>query len=108
MKVIEESEKVGLKLNIQKTKIMASDPITSWETDRETEETVSDFIFLGSKITANGDCSHEIKRRLLLGRKVMTNLDSILKSRDIALPTKVCLVKAMVFPWSCMDVRVGL
>ena len=98
MKVKEESEKVGLKLNIQKTKIMASDPITSWETDRETEETVSDFIFLGSKITANGDCSHEIKRRLLLGRKVMTNLDSILKSRDVTLPTKFCLVKAMVFP----------
>ena len=94
----EESEKVGLKLNIQKMKIMASDPITSWEIDGETVETVSDFIFLGSKITADGDCSHEIKRRLLLGRKVMTNLDSILKSRDITLPTKVCLVKAMVFP----------
>ena len=94
----EESEKVGLKLNIQKTKIMASGPITSWQTDRETMETVSDFIFLGSKIIADGDCSHEIKRRLLLGRKAMTNLDSILKSRDITLPTKVHLVKAMVFP----------
>ena len=98
MKVKEESEKVGLKLNIQKTKIMASGSITSWEIDGETVETVSDFIFLGSKITADGDCSHEIKRRLLLGRKVMTNLDSILKSRDITLPTKICLVKAMVFP----------
>ena len=98
MKVIEESEKVGLKLNIQKTKIMASSPITSWEIDGETVETVSDFIFLGSKITADGDCSHEIKRHLLLGRKVMTNLDSILKSRVITLPTKVHLVKAMVFP----------
>ena len=98
MKVKVESEKVDLKLNIQKTKIMASGPITSWEIDRETVETVSDFIFGGSKITADGDCSHEIKRRLLLGRKVMTNLDSILKSRDITLPTKVCLVKAMVFP----------
>ena len=98
MKVKEESEKVGLKLNIQKTKIMASGPITSWQTDGETVETVSDFIFLGSKITAHGDCSHEIKRRLFLGRKVMTNLDSIFKSRDITLPTKVCLVKAMVFP----------
>ena len=98
MKVKEESEKFGLKLNIQKTKIMASGPIISWEIDRETVETVSDFIFGGSKITADGDCSHEIKRRLLLGRKVMTNLDSILKSRDITLPTKVCLVKAMVFP----------
>jgi len=94
----EESEKVGLKLNIQKTKIMASGPITSWQIDGETVETVSDFIFGGSKITADGDCSHEIKRRLLLGRKVMTNLDSILKSRDITLPTKVHLVKAMVFP----------
>ena len=94
----EESEKVGLKLNIQKTKIMASGPITSWEIDGETVETVSYFIFGGSKITADGDCSHEIKRRLLLGRKVMTNLDSIFKSRDIALPTKVCLVKAMFFP----------
>ena len=98
MKLKEESEKVGLKLNIQKTKIMASGPITSWQIDGETMETVADFIFLGSKITENGDCSHEIKRCLLLGRKVMTNLDSILKSRDITLPTKVCLVKAMVFP----------
>ena len=98
MKVKEESEKVGLKLNIQKTKIMACDPTTSWERDGQTVETVSDFTFLGSKITADGDCSHEIKRRLLLGRKVMTNLDSIFKSRDIALPTKVCLVKVMVFP----------
>ena len=98
MKVKEESEKVGFKLNIQKTKIMASGPITSWQIDGETVDTVADFIFLGSKITADGDCSHEIKRHLLLGRKVMTNLDSILKSRDIALPTKVCLVKAMVFP----------
>ena len=97
MKVKEESENVGLKLNSQETKIMASDPITSWEIDGETVETVSDFIFLGSKITADGDCSHEIKRRLLLGRRVMTNLDSILKSRDITLPTKVHLVKAMVF-----------
>ena len=94
----EESEKVGLKLNIQKTKIMASGPITSWETDGETVATVADFIFWGSKITVDGDCIHEIKRRLLLGRKVMTNLDSILKSRDITLPTNVCLVKAMVFP----------
>ena len=98
MKGKEESEKVGLKLNIQKTKIMASSPITSWGIDGETVETVSDFSFGGSKITADGDCSHEIKRRLLLGRKVMTNLDSIFKSRDITLPTKVCLVKAMVFP----------
>ena len=98
MKVKEESEKVGLELNIQKTKIMASGPITSWEIDGETVETVVDFIFGGSKITADGDCSHEIKRRLLLGRKVMTNLDSILKSRDVTLPTKVRLVKAMVFP----------
>ena len=98
MKMKVESEKVGLKLTIQKTKIMASGPITSWEIDWETVETVSDFIFLGSKISADGDCSHEIKRCLLLGRKVMTNLDSILKSRDITLPTKVCLVKAMVFP----------
>ena len=99
MKVKEESEKVGLKLNIQKTKIMASGPITSWEIDGETVETVSDFIFFfGSKITADGDCSHEIKRRLLLGRKIMTNLDSIFKSRDITLPTKVRLAKAMVFP----------
>ena len=98
LNVKEESEKVGLKPNIQKTKIMASGPITSWEIDRETVETVSDLIFWGSKITADGDCSHEIKRRLLLGRKVMTNLDSIFKSRDIALPTKVHLLKAMVFP----------
>ena len=98
MKVKEESEKVGLKLNIQKTKIMASGPITSWEIDGETVATVADFVFLGSKITADGDCSHEINRRLLLGRKVMTNLDSIFKSRDITLPTKVRLVKAMVFP----------
>ena len=98
MKVKEESEKVSLKLNIQKTKIMASGPITSWQIDGKTVETVEDFILGGSKITADGDCSHEIKRRLLLGRKVMTNLDSILKSRDITLPTKVCLVKAMVFP----------
>ena len=98
MKVKEESEKVGLKLNIQKTKIMASGPITSWELDGETLETVADFIFLGSKITADGDCSHELKRRLLLGRKVMTNLDGIFKSRDITLPTKVHLVKAMFFP----------
>ena len=98
MKVKEESENAGLKLNIQKTKIMASGPITSWEIDRETMETVADFIFLGSKITADGDCSHEIKRRLLLGRKFMTNLDSIFKSRDITLPTKVRLVKAMICP----------
>ena len=105
MNVKEESEKVGLKLNIQKTKIMASGPITSWQIDGET---VSDFIFSGSKITADGDCSHEIRRRLLLGGKVMTTLACILKSRDITLSTKVCLVKAMVFQWSCMDVRVGL
>ena len=98
MKVKEESEKAGLKLNIQKTKIMASSPITSWKIDGETVEIVADFIFLGSKITVDGDCSHEIKRCLLLGRKVMTNLDSILKSRDITLPTKIRLVKAMVFP----------
>ena len=98
MKVKEESEKVSLKLNIQKTKIMASGPITSWQIDGETVETVPDFIFWGSKITADGDCSHEIKRCLFLGRKVMTNLDSILKGRDITLSTKVCLVKAMVFP----------
>ena len=98
MKVKEEGEKVGLKLNIQKTKIMAFSPITSWQIDGETTETVRDFIFLGSKITVNGDCSHEIKRCLLLGRKAMTNLDSILRSRDITLPTKVHLVKAMVFP----------
>ena len=98
MKVKEESEKVGLNFNIQKTKIMASSPITSWQTDGETMERVTDFIFLGSKVTADGDCSHEIKRCLLLGRKVMTNLDSILKSRGITLPTKVRLVKAMLFP----------
>ena len=98
MEVKEESKKVGLKLNIQKTKIMASGPITSWQIDGETMETVADFIFLGSKITVDGDCSHEVKRRLLLGRKVMTNLDSTLKSRDITLPKKVHLVKAMVFP----------
>ena len=98
MKAKEESEKVGLKLNIQKTKITASSPITSWEIDGEIVETVSDFIFLGSKITADGDCSHEIKRRLLLGRKAMTNIDSIFKSRDITLPTKVRLVKAMLLP----------
>ena len=97
MKVKEESEKIGLKLNIMKTKIMASCPITSWQIDGETVETVTDFIFLGSKITADGDCSHEIKRRLLLGRKVMTNIDSILKSRDITLSTNIHLVKAMVF-----------
>ena len=103
MKVKEESEKVGLKLNIQKTKIMASGPITSWEIDGET---VTDFILGGSKIIADGDCSHEIKRCLLFGRKVMTNLDSMLKSRDVTWPTKVCLVKDMVFQWSCMDVRV--
>ena len=107
VKVKEESKKVGLNLNIQKTKSMASGAITSWEIDGETVETVRDFILGHSKITADGDCSHEIKRRLLLGRKVMNNLDSILKSRDITLPTKVRLVKAMVFPWSCMDVRVG-
>ena len=98
MKVKEESEKAGLKLNIQKMKIITSHPITSWQTDGETVQTVTDFIFLGSQITANGDCSHEIKRRLLLGRKAMTKLDSILKSRDITLPTKVRLVKGMVFP----------
>ena len=112
MKVKEKGEKVGLKLNIQKTKIMASGSITSWEIDGETVETVSDiiylFIYLGSKITADGDCSHEIKRCLLLGRRVMTNLDSIFKSRDITLPTKVRLIKAMVFLWSCMDEGVGL
>ena len=105
IKVKEESEKVGLKLNIQKTKIMASSPISSWQIGGETMETVSDFIFLDSKIIADDDCSHEINRRLLLGRKVMTNLDSIFKSRDISLPIKVYLVKAMVFP---VDVRVGL
>ena len=115
MKVKEESERVGLKLNIQKTKIMASGPITSWEIDGETVKTVSDFLFLGSKITADGECSHEIKRCLLLGRKVITNLDIILKSRDITLPTQVHLVKAMVFPvvmYGCeiwtVNVRVGL
>ena len=108
MKVKEEREKAGLKLNIQKTKIMASGPITSWQIGGETVETVTDFILRGSKITADGDCSHEIKRPLLLGRKIMTNLGSILKSRDITLPTKVHLVKAMVFPVSCIDLRVGL
>ena len=108
MKVKEESEKVGLKLNLQKTKIMASGPITSWGINGETVEAVSDFIFLGSKISADGDCSHEIKRCLLLGGKVMTNIDTILKIRDVTLPTKVRLVKAMVSPVSCMDVRVGL
>ena len=108
MKVKKESEKVGLKLNIQKTKITASGPITSWETDGETVETVSDFSFGGSQITADSDYSHEIKRRLLLGRKVMTNLDSIFKSRDITLPTKVHLVQLWLFLRSCMDVRVGL
>ena len=106
--ITEESEKVGLKLNIQKTKIMASSPITSWQIDGETMETVADFIFGGSKITTDGDCSHEIKRYLFLGRKVMANLDSILKSRGITLSTKVHLVKAMVFPVAIMDVRVGL
>ena len=108
MNVKEESEKVGLKLNIQKTKIVASGPITSWEIDGETVETVAEFILGGSKITADGDCSHETKRHFLLGRKVMTNLDSIFKSRDITLPTKVCLVRLWFFQWSCMDVRVGL
>ena len=108
MKVREDSEKVSLKLNIQKTKIMASGPINSWQIDAKTMETVTDFILGGSKITADGDYSHEMKRHLLLGRKVMTHLDSILKSRDITLPTKVHVVKAMIFQWSCMDVRVGL
>ena len=108
MKVKEESEKVGSKLNIQKTKIMASGPITSWAIDGETVETVADFIWGGSKITAEGDCSHEIKRCLLLGRKVMTHLDSILKSKDITLSTKVRLVRLWFFQWSCMDVRIGL
>ena len=108
MKVKEESEKVGLKLNIQKTNFMASGPITSWQIDGETIERMSDFILGGSRITADGDCSNEIKRHLLLGRKVMTNLDSIFKSRDITFPTKVRLVQAMIFQWSCMDVRVGL
>ena len=107
MKVKEESEKVGLKLNIQKTKIMASGPITSWQIDGETMETVRDFILGGCKITVDGDCSHDIKRHLILGRKAMTNLDSILKSRDNTLPTKVCLVKAMIFQQLCMDMRVG-
>ena len=108
MKENKESEQAGLKLNIQKMKIMASGPITSWQIDGEIMETVTDFIFLGSKITADGDCSHEIKRHLLLGRKAMTNLDGILKSRDITLPTKVRLVKAMVFPMVMVDVRIGL
>ena len=108
MKGKEESEKVGLKLNIQKTQIVASDPITSWQVDGETVETVTDFILGSSKITADGDCSHEIKRRLLLGRKVMTNLDSIFKSRDITLLTKVRLVRLWFFQWSCIDVRGGL
>ena len=108
MKVKEESETVGLKLNIQKTKIMASGPITSWQIDGETMETLTDFLFLGSKITADGDCSHKIKRCLLLGRKAMTNLDSILESRDITLSTKVHLSKLCFFQLSCMDVRVGL
>ena len=108
MKVKEESEKVGLKFNVQKTKIMASSPATSWQIDGETVETVADFILGGSKITADGDYSHEIKRRLLLGRKVMINLDSIFKSRDATLPTKVRLVKAMVFPVVIMDVSIGL
>ena len=107
MKVKKENGKVGLKINIQKTKIMVSSPITSWQIDGETMETVTDFIFLGSKITADVHCSHKIKRRLLLGRKAMSNQDSLLKSRDISLPTKVHLVKAMVFPVSCIDVRVG-
>ena len=110
MKVKEEIEKIGLKLNIQKAKIITSGPITSWQIDGEMMETVTDFIFLGSKITADGDCNHEIKRCLLLGRKAMSNLDSILKSRDITLPTKVRLVKATVFPvvmYRCIDVRVG-
>ena len=106
--VKEESEKVGLKSDIRKIKMMASGPIISWEIYGETKETVRDFIFLGSKVTADRDCNHEIKRRLLLGRKAMTNLDSILKSRDITLPTKVHLVKAMVFQWSCMDMRIRL
>ena len=104
----EESEKVGLKLNIQKTKIMASGPIISWKIDGETLQTVTNFIFQGSKITADGDCSHEIKRHLLIGRKVMINPDSILESRDITLPTKVHLVRLWFFQWSCMDVKVGL
>ena len=107
MKVEKESEKVGLKLNIQKTKIMASCSITSWQINGEAVGTMPDFIFLGSKITADGDCSHEVKRCLLLGRKVMTNLDSMLQSRDITLSTKICLVKSL-FQWSCMNVKVGL
>ena len=107
-KVKKENEKVGLKLNIQKSKIMASSPITSWPIDGETMETVTDFILGGSKITVDGDCSHEIKRRLLIGRKVMTNLDSIFKSRDITLPTNVLQSRLQFFQWSCMDVRVGL
>ena len=107
MKVKEESEKAGLKLNIQKTKIMASSPVTSWQIDGDTMKTMTGFIFLGSKITAYGDCSHEIKRCLLLGRKAMTNLDRILKSRDLTLPTKVCIVKAMIFLLVMLDVRVG-
>ena len=107
MKKKEESEKASLKLNIQKTKIMATSPITSWHKDGETMETVTDFIFLGSKIIVDGDCSHEIKRCLLLGRKAVTNLDSVLQNRAITLPTKVCIVRAIVFQWSCMDVRVG-
>ena len=108
MKVKEENEKAGLKLNIQKTKIMASGPITSWHIDGTTVETMTDFIYLGSKITADGDCTHAIKRRLLLGRKVITNQDSVLKMRDITLPTKVRAVNAMIFQWSCMAVRVVL
>ena len=108
MKVKEKSEKGGLKLNIQKTKIMVSGPRTSWQIDGDIVETMPDFIFFSSKITADGDCSHEIKKHLLLGGKTMTNLDSILKSRDITLPKNVCLVKAMVLQWSCMDMRVGL
>ena len=108
MRVKEESEKAGLKLNIQKAKIMASGPITSWQIDGETIETVADFIFWGSKMTADGDSSHKIKRHLFLGRKAMTNLDSILKTRDITLLTIVCLVRLWFFQWSCMDVRVGL
>ena len=108
MKVKVESEKVGLKLNIQKTKIMASDPITSWEMDGETVETVTDFIFWGSQITADGDCTNEIRRFLLLGRKLMTNLGSVLKSRDITLATKVRQSRLWFYQWSCMDVRVGL
>ena len=108
MRLKEESEKAGLKLSIQKTKIIVSGPITSWQIDGETMQTVRDFIFLGPKITADGDCSHEIKRRLLLGRNAMTNLDSILKSRDITLSTNVHLVKLCFFQWLCMDVRVGL